>query len=191
MYVPQRSLQMTPAIASPSSALRPSQLRLGDLVPGRLGIAGRRLPGQRGAAGGTGLGDVIDDGVDPLRGQSAAERSRVAGLSAPPAPGPGLDDRLGGTRGIGRGRDRGIGGVPIEPEPEFVDDRLRLGDPLQRGVELPAQSLTLGASGCRGGLLVTHKPGRYANRPAGARSSKGDRLSRHWTVTGDIYRTSR
>ena len=53
----------------------------------------------------------------------------------------------------------GIGGVAIEPEAELVDERLQLGDPLQRGVELVAQSLTFGASGRRGGLLIAHKPG--------------------------------
>ncbi len=40
---------------------------LGDLVPGRLGLAGRRPLGQEAAAGGTVLGDVIDDGVEPFR----------------------------------------------------------------------------------------------------------------------------
>ena len=81
----------------------------------------------------------------------------MAGLSAPLAPGSGLDDRLGGARGIGRGRDRGVGGVLIEPEPEFVDEGFQLGDPPQRGVELATQSLALGASGRRGGLLIAHK----------------------------------
>lgn len=106
------------------------------------------------------LGEVIDDGVDPFRRQATAEVARMAGLSAPPAPGPGLDDRPGGARGIGRGRDRGIGGVAIEPESEFVDEGLQLGDPPQRGVELATQSRTLRASGRRGGLLVAHKPER-------------------------------
>jgi len=84
----------------------------------------------------------------------------MTGLSAPLAAGPGLDDRLGGARGIGRGRDRGVGGIPIEPEAEFVDVGFQLGDPPQRGVELATQSRTLRASGRRGSLQVAHKPER-------------------------------
>jgi hypothetical protein len=76
---------------------------LGELVPGRLGIAGRRLPGQRGVAGRAAPGDVIDDGVDPLRGQAMAKVARMAGLSTPLAPGPGLDDRLGAPGGLAEG----------------------------------------------------------------------------------------
>ena len=119
-----------------------------------------RLHGQRGVAGGASLGDIIDDGVDPLRRESATEMARVAGLPAPLAPGAGLDDRLGGTRGIGGGRDRGIGGILIEAEPQLMDDGLQLGDPLQRDVELATQSLALGASRCCEDLRLAHKPER-------------------------------
>jgi hypothetical protein len=129
-------------------------------MPGRFGIAGRRLLGQGGLAGSTGLGEVVDYGIDPHRGQPAAEVARVAGLSAPPAPGAGLDDGLGGAWGIGRGKDRGIGSILIELEAELLDEGLQLGGPLQRGVELATQSLALGASGRRGDLLIAHKTER-------------------------------
>ncbi len=76
---------------------------LGVLVSGRLGIAGRGFLGRRGVAGGATLGEVIDDGVDPFRGQVTAEVARMAGLSAPPALGPGLDDRPGVPGGLAEG----------------------------------------------------------------------------------------
>jgi hypothetical protein len=40
-----------------------------------------------------------------------------------------------------------------------MDEGFLLGDPAQRGVELTAQALALGASGRRGDLLLAHKPG--------------------------------
>src|SRR5262249_18524052 len=125
-------------------------------VAGGRGVAGGGLRGQWGRGGGAGVGDVIDDALDPLRGQSAAEMAGVAGLAAPPAAGSGLDDRLGGAGGIGRRWERGIGGILIESESQFVDEGLELGDPPQRGVEFGAQPGTLAASGIRGSLWYAH-----------------------------------
>ena len=156
---------------------------LGELVPGRLGIAGRRLMGQGRAAGGAALGDVIDDRVDSLRRQATAEGARMAGLPAPLPPGPRLDDRPGGAQWIGRGRDRGIGGILIKPKPKFVNEGFQLGDPPQRGVKLATQPLALWATRRLGGLLITHKSGEYAMSSPQTRLTTDASLSRHWTVT--------
>jgi hypothetical protein len=44
----------------------------------------------------------------------------------------GLDDRLGGTQGIGRRRNRRVGRVLIEPFLEVPDEGFELGDPLEK-----------------------------------------------------------
>ena len=57
--------------------------------------------------------------------------SRMSLLTTRPTSARCLDHRLGGTQGIGRRGDRGVGRVLIEPILEVPDDGFELGDPLQ------------------------------------------------------------
>ena len=76
-------------------------------------------------------GDVGHDFVDPLRREAMAMMSRMSLLTTRLTSAWGLDHRLGGTQGIGRRGDRGVGRVLIKPLLELPDEGFKLGDPLE------------------------------------------------------------
>src|SRR5512135_1094203 len=97
-----------------------------------------------------GGGHVADDVVDALGRESLAVVSRVSGLPARLASGGAFDYRLGGTRRIGGGWDRGVGGVAIKLLAEIADLGFQVGNPLERGLQESPVFIALGAQGHRG-----------------------------------------
>ena len=77
---------------------------LGDLMPGRFGVAGGGVVGQGGLAVGADSGHERHDVRDARGGQSVAMMSGVPRLAAGLASGGGLDHGLGRPRRIEGGR---------------------------------------------------------------------------------------
>jgi hypothetical protein len=100
-----------------------------DLMPGRFGVAVRRLMSQIGLAIRAVFGDVGDNDINAIRGKSQAKMafvtrlpasfsfrfSRIARLAF----------ELGSTEWIGRGRDGGIGRILVEPSLQLANDGLK------------------------------------------------------------------
>lgn len=135
--------------------------QFGDLMPGRLGIAGVRFGGQCLVAAAAGRGNIGDDVVDAILWQSLPVVSAMPGLPAGLAARGRLGDGLGGIGRIGRRGDRGVGGVALELNLKFVESRLQGGDPLESGVQERTQSRTLGTAGIGGLNRIAHEPQPY------------------------------
>ena len=100
------------------------------------------------------VGTYGHDLVDPLGREAMAMMSRMSLLTTRLTSARGLDHRLGGTQGIGRRGDRGVGRVLIKPFLEVPDEGFKLGDPLE---ELSA----LGTSRYWRRRGVVHTAGQY------------------------------
>src|SRR5436305_2533710 len=91
-----------------------------------------------------GGGQVTDDVIDALGRESLAMVSRVTGLSTRLASGGTFHHRLGGTRRIGGGWDRGVGRVAVALLPQIADFGFQVRDPLERGDQESALLVALG-----------------------------------------------
>src|SRR5207237_9126351 len=85
--------------------------QLGDLVPGRLGVKGAGVGGQRLLAAAATLRDEGDDLVHAPGGQPPAQVGGVSRLPAGRLAGALLGDGFGRAGGVGRGRNAGVGSV--------------------------------------------------------------------------------
>src|SRR5262249_43734171 len=74
-----------------------------------------------------------DGAAEALGGQAALPVGGVAGLGAGRLARGRLDDGLGRLRRIGRGRDRGVGGVGAEARQGLAELRLQVADALLQG----------------------------------------------------------
>ena len=114
---------------------------------GRLGVVGTSLRGQRGVTVRTRLGHEGNDFLDPFGGQQDFQAGGMTPLTAGLALGLLLDDGLGGMERIGRGRDRGVGGILAEAGLQVKDTRLLGGDLLLEGSDGLIALTTAGAGG--------------------------------------------
>jgi hypothetical protein len=107
--------------------------QFGDLVPGRLGVAGRGPLGQGLVAALAVSRDEGDDVVDAAGRQAQAAVALVAGLTAGLASGGLLDDWGRGGRRVGRGRDGGVvAGVLPQAPLQLLDASLQVLDALEQ-----------------------------------------------------------
>jgi hypothetical protein len=86
-------------------------------------------------AAGTGRGHVGHDVVNAVLRQAVPVVSPMPGLAAGFAARGGLGHRLGSVGGIGRGGDRGVGGVALELGLEVADLSFQDSDPLESGFQ--------------------------------------------------------
>src|SRR5512142_603969 len=97
-----------------------------------------------------GGGHVADDMVDALGWESLAVVSRVCGLPGRVASGGAFGHRPGGTRRVGGGWDRGVGGVAVELLPQIADLGFQISDPLERRGQESTLCVALGTLDHRG-----------------------------------------
>ena len=121
--------------------------QLGDLVPGRLGVAVGWLLGQRGVAPLAVGGDQRDDVIDAVGRQALAAMAGVSGLPAGGTTRTLLDDRGLGAGRVGRGRDGGVGGVLAQPGFQILDPLLQLWTRWSRAAMTASRSTHPGQAG--------------------------------------------
>ena len=102
---------------------------LTNLMPDRVEVARPGLGRQRGLAVRADRAHIRHDRVDPLGRE--AMMSRMSLLTTRPVSARGLDHRLGGTQGIGRTGNRGVGRGLIQPFLEVPDEGFKLGEPIE------------------------------------------------------------
>jgi len=119
--------------------LRGHLRQFGDLMPGRLGVAGPRVGRQRLVAALAAAGDEGDHVREAFGGQAALQVGGMAGLRPGLLASGRLDDGLGGLRRVGRGRDGGVGGVRAEARQGLPELRLQVADPLLQVGSAPLQ----------------------------------------------------
>ncbi len=113
--------------------------KLGDLVPGGLGVVGAGLDRRRRMAVGTGRGDVVDDRIDPLGGQAGPVMPALAGLCSGPSSRGKIEDQLGIMERIGRWGRGVVRGIALELVDGFLDLSLDTGDLSQCDAEFTTQ----------------------------------------------------
>ena len=120
--------------------------QLGELVPDRFGVGRRGLLGQRGVAGLAMAGDQGNDVLHARGRQTAALVPRVSGLAAALASRGFLDDGRRGSGWVGRGSQRGVGGVEPQALLQVTDLTFQALDTLlqrrDEGVTLDASRAT-------------------------------------------------
>jgi hypothetical protein len=103
--------------------------QLGDLMPGRLGVVGASLGGQRRLAASAMRGNQDVEVMDAVGRQALTQGGRRAGLASGLFAGRLLDDGSGGRGRVGGGGQGGVGTIQAEAGLKFTDRRLQSGDP--------------------------------------------------------------
>ena len=135
--------------------------QFGKLMPGRLGVSRLRFRGQDAVAVDAGRGQVGHDLIDAVLRQALAAVAAMPRLPAGLAARGGLGHRLGGAGRVGRGRDRGVGGVAVQVCLESADLGFQGSDPLVLGVQQRTQSRTLGTARTRNWGRIAHESPGY------------------------------
>jgi hypothetical protein len=131
--------------------------QFGDLMPGRLGVAGAGFDRQRRVTVGTDRGNVADDRVDPIGRQADPVMPSMPGLSSGSSSGGRLGGRLGSVERIGRGRRGTIGRIALKLDGEFFDLSLENGDLSQGHVEFTTQLDAFGTASDRSQFERDHR----------------------------------